>query len=65
MITFQGGPMDGEDVPDEFFPFDEVHIQNDENDPVYVYMKDDDNMCYNYEGEFMPSDIYYKEDEDE
>jgi hypothetical protein len=65
MIRFQGGPLDGEDIPDEFLDFDEVHIQNDENSPVYIYMKDDENMCYSYEGEFSSDDIYYKEDEDE
>lgn len=63
MITFQGGPMDGERVPTDFLEFDEIHMQNDENSPVYVYFREEHN--YNYEGEFPPSEIEYEEDEDE
>lgn len=60
-----GGPMDGELVPKEFLSFDEVHIQNNQNDPVYIYYKDEETGNYNYEGEFFPSDMEYKEEEDE
>jgi hypothetical protein len=65
MITFNGGPMDGEDVEDLFFPFDEIHIAGKNDELVYIYMRNDDTMNYDYQGEFDSSDIEYKEDEDE
>lgn len=65
MINLIGGPMDGEQVPVEFFSYDEVHIKNGQDDPVYVYCKDEETGNYNYEGEFSSSDIEYEEDEDE
>jgi hypothetical protein len=65
MIAFVGGPMDGEHLPSDLFDFDEVHIQNKEQDPVYIYYKDEETGNYYYEGEFLSSDIEYEEDEDE
>ena len=65
MITFVGGPMDGEEVESFFFPFDEVHIGEPDNDLVYVYSRNEETMNYDYEGEFESSEIEYEEDEDE
>lgn len=65
MITFNGGPMDGEDVDEFFFPFDEIHIGEPGTDLVYVYSRNEETMNYDYDGEFPSSDIEYEEDEDE
>ncbi|MFY9325218.1 MAG: hypothetical protein WAO29_02035 [Candidatus Nanopelagicales bacterium] len=65
MITLIGGPMDGEQVPNEFYNYYEVHIQNGDSEPVYIYCKDEETGNYKYEGEFSSSEIEYEEDEDE
>ena len=57
--------MDGEDVDDFFFPFDEIHIGKPGTDLVYVYSRNEETMNYEYDGEFTSSDIEYEEDEDE
>jgi hypothetical protein len=65
MITFVGGPMDGELVEEFFFPYDEIHIDEAENDLVYIYSRNEETMNYDYEGEFESSETQYEEDEDE
>lgn len=65
MITFVGGPFDGEEVDEFFFPFGEVHIGKMGSDLVYIYSRNEETMNYDYEGEFKSSEIEYEEDEDE
>jgi hypothetical protein len=65
MITFNGGPMDGELVEEFFFPYDEIHISESGNDLVYIYSRNEETMNYDYEGEFESSEMQYEEDEDE
>jgi hypothetical protein len=65
MITFVGGPMDGELVEEFFFPYDEIHIDASVNDLVYIYSRNEETMNYDYEGEFESSETQYEEDEDE
>lgn len=65
MITFTGGPFDGEEVDESFFSFGELHIGKIGSDLVYIYSRNEETMNYDYEGEFKSSEIEYMEDEDE
>jgi len=65
MIIFTGGPFDGEEVEDELYPFDEIHIQRYEDEPVYIYEREPGTLNFEYVGEFADWEVHYKEDEDE
>lgn len=64
MITFTGGPFDGE-MYDEEYPFDEIHFQRHDDEPVYIYIRDEDSLNYQYQGEFASWEVKYTEDDDE
>ena len=59
IISFSGGPFDGEGVPDEAENADELQIYNRDG-KIYIYFLEGGN--YTYAGEFLPEE---PEDEDE
>jgi len=63
---FVGGPLDGNVIPlDEDDLAQELHIDMiglGKKITVHIYVEDEETGNYKYDGEYLPEDLYYEEE---